>query len=159
MEALQLSGAAWLTPLASTGRGGEAVKVSQEQGLEGVLAKRLSSTYLPGRRSPDWVKIKNLRAQEVVIGGWKPGAGSGLATKLRDEVGPELLRLLDRNARYGFIAKIKMQSVHPTEWHIPNGLAWAELNIWLDEWPGRTTGDHRRGRGGTGPPGRGDLMR
>jgi hypothetical protein len=59
--------------------------------------------------------------------------GSGLATKLRDEVGPELLRLLDRNALYGFIAK--MQSVHPTEWLIPNSLAWAELNIWLDEWP------------------------
>jgi bifunctional non-homologous end joining protein LigD len=30
--------------------------------------------YLPGRRSPDWIKIKNVRAQEVVIGGWKPGS-------------------------------------------------------------------------------------
>jgi bifunctional non-homologous end joining protein LigD len=75
LEALQLSGAAWRTPPAFTGRGEEAVKLSQEQGLEGVLAKRLSSTYLPGRRSPDWVKIKNVRAQEVVIGGWKPGGG------------------------------------------------------------------------------------
>ena len=43
--------------------------------MEGVVAKRLNSPYLPGRRSPDWVKIKNVRAQDVVIGGWKPGAG------------------------------------------------------------------------------------
>ena len=57
LEALQLSGAAWWTPPAFTGRGDEAVALSQEQGLEGVLAKRPSSTYLPGRRSPDWVKI------------------------------------------------------------------------------------------------------
>jgi bifunctional non-homologous end joining protein LigD len=75
LEALQLAGEAWRTPPAFAGRGDEAVAVSQAQGLEGVVAKRLSSTYLPGRRSPDWVKIKNLRTQEVIVGGWKPGNG------------------------------------------------------------------------------------
>jgi bifunctional non-homologous end joining protein LigD len=75
LEALTLAGGAWQTPPAFTGRGTEAVTVSQSQGLEGVVAKRLSSSYLPGRRSPDWIKIKNLRTQEVIIGGWKPGAG------------------------------------------------------------------------------------
>ena len=30
---------------------------------------------IPGRRSEDWLKVKHLRTQEVVIGGWKPGAG------------------------------------------------------------------------------------
>jgi bifunctional non-homologous end joining protein LigD len=75
LEALGLAGAAWQTPAAFAGRGAEAVAASQEQQLEGVVAKRLSSVYLPGRRSPDWVKIKNVRAQEVVIGGWKPGNG------------------------------------------------------------------------------------
>jgi bifunctional non-homologous end joining protein LigD len=75
LEELGLAGSAWQTPAAFAGRGGEAVAVSQEQQLEGVVAKRLSSVYLPGRRSPDWVKIKNVRAQEVVIGGWKPGGG------------------------------------------------------------------------------------
>ena len=49
--------------------------VSQEHGLEGVVAKRLSPRYEPGRRSPSWLKIKNIRRQEVVIGGWKPGEG------------------------------------------------------------------------------------
>lgn len=75
LENLNLAGAAWQTPSAFTGRGLEAVTVSQEQGLEGVVAKRLTSTYQPGRRSPAWVKIKNVRAQEVIIGGWTPGNG------------------------------------------------------------------------------------
>ena len=50
--------------------------MSQEQRLEGVVAKRLTSIYLPGRRSPDWVKIKNVRTQEVIVGGWRPGSGN-----------------------------------------------------------------------------------
>ena len=39
------------------------------------MAKRLTSRYRPGRRSPDWVKVKNIRTQEVVVGGWSPGKG------------------------------------------------------------------------------------
>ena len=39
------------------------------------MAKRLSSRYDPGRRTTSWRKIKNVRRQEVVIGGWKPGEG------------------------------------------------------------------------------------
>ena len=52
-----------------------AVRLSQERGLEGVVAKRLGSRYLPGRRSGSWIKIKHLTAQSVVIGGWRPGRG------------------------------------------------------------------------------------
>ena len=44
------------------------------------MAKRLTSTYKPGRRSPDWVKVKNIRTQEVIIGGWRPGAGRRAGT-------------------------------------------------------------------------------
>ena len=43
--------------------------------MEGVVAKRRDSTYLPGRRSPRWRKVKHVRTQEVVIGGWRPGNG------------------------------------------------------------------------------------
>ncbi|MBN6051415.1 hypothetical protein JYK22_05665, partial [Nonomuraea sp. RK-328] len=48
---------------------------THEQGLEGVVAKRLDSPYRPGERSPWWVKVKHLRTAEVVVGGWKPGKG------------------------------------------------------------------------------------
>jgi bifunctional non-homologous end joining protein LigD len=80
LEGLRLSGPAWQTPPAFVGSGTEAVRVSQEQGLEGVVAKRLTSTYRPGSRSPDWVKIKHIRTQEVVIGGWRPGSGRRAGT-------------------------------------------------------------------------------
>lgn len=48
---------------------------THEQGLEGVVAKRLDSPYRAGTRSPSWIKVKNLATCEVVIGGWKPGKG------------------------------------------------------------------------------------
>jgi bifunctional non-homologous end joining protein LigD len=44
-----------------------------ELGLEGVVAKRVGSAYLPGRRSPDWRKIKLISTQDCVILGWTPG--------------------------------------------------------------------------------------
>jgi bifunctional non-homologous end joining protein LigD len=48
--------------------------VSLAHALEGVVGKPLASAYHPGQRR-DWIKIKNLRQQEVIICGWKPGQG------------------------------------------------------------------------------------
>jgi len=53
-----------------------AMRSSLELGLEGVLAKKRDSTYLPGKRSHAWVKLKHHRAQEVVIIGWTEGKGA-----------------------------------------------------------------------------------
>jgi bifunctional non-homologous end joining protein LigD len=75
LESLNLSGPSWQTPPQFDGGGEAILAASKQQGLEGVLAKRLDSRYLPGKRSDCWLKIKNLRTQEVVIGGWKPGEG------------------------------------------------------------------------------------
>ena len=50
------------------------------QGLEGIVAKRASSTYQPGKRSKDWVKVKVHRRQEFVIAGYTRGAGRRAAT-------------------------------------------------------------------------------
>jgi len=58
------------------GTGAEVLRASAAAGLEGIVAKRRSSAYLPGRRGDDWVKVKNVRTQSVVIGGWQPGAGT-----------------------------------------------------------------------------------
>ncbi len=41
-----------------------------EQGWEGLIAKRADSRYRPGRRSPDWCKLKIIQEQEFVVGGW-----------------------------------------------------------------------------------------
>jgi bifunctional non-homologous end joining protein LigD len=75
LEALALRGPRWDTPPYFAGGGPAARSLSRAQGLEGIVAKRLDSIYEPGRRSRNWIKVKNLWTQEVIIGGWKPGQG------------------------------------------------------------------------------------
>jgi DNA ligase D-like protein (predicted ligase) len=48
-----------------------------ERGLEGVMAKHRSSTYVPGQRSPFWLKVKAVQSDDFVIVGWLPGAPYG----------------------------------------------------------------------------------
>jgi bifunctional non-homologous end joining protein LigD len=76
LEGLALDGPHWATPPAFEGDGSAARDASEQQGLEGVIAKRRASTYHPGRRTKDWVKVKHVRMQEVVVGGWSPGEGN-----------------------------------------------------------------------------------
>jgi len=76
LEALDLNGASWQVPPSFTGySAADVLGVSREHGLEGIVAKRLDSPYQPGRRSPDWRKVKNVLRQEVVVGGWRRGEG------------------------------------------------------------------------------------
>jgi bifunctional non-homologous end joining protein LigD len=49
------------------------VRAAREQGLEGIVAKKVSSIYEPGARSGAWVKLKLNQGQELVIGGYIPG--------------------------------------------------------------------------------------
>jgi bifunctional non-homologous end joining protein LigD len=76
LAALQLAGPTWQTPAHHVGDGAALLQATGAQGLEGVLAKRLDSPYAPGRRSQGWVKVKNYRRADVVIGGWLPGEGN-----------------------------------------------------------------------------------
>lgn len=48
---------------------------SRDAGMEGVVAKRLDSTYLPSRRSRAWLKVKHTRTMDLVVGGYRPGKG------------------------------------------------------------------------------------
>ena len=75
LEGLQLSGPAWQVPPSFPADGAALLASTAEQGLEGVVAKRRDSRYQPGRRSADWVKVKNVRRQSAVVVGWQPGAG------------------------------------------------------------------------------------
>ena len=47
-----------------------------EMNLEGMIAKRADSPYLPGKRTRDWLKIKNHNTQEAVIAGYTAPKGS-----------------------------------------------------------------------------------
>jgi DNA ligase D-like protein (predicted ligase) len=55
------------------GTAADVIAVVRRAGLEGVIAKRRSSRYLPGIRSDAWVKLKLDRQQEFVVGGYRPG--------------------------------------------------------------------------------------
>ncbi|GAA2707035.1 non-homologous end-joining DNA ligase [Micromonospora olivasterospora] len=73
LEGLGLGGARWAVPPAFPD-GPATYEAAGENGLEGVMAKRLGSLYRPGVRSPDWVKVKLEVTGDFVVGGWRPGA-------------------------------------------------------------------------------------
>jgi bifunctional non-homologous end joining protein LigD len=55
---------------------GEALlEAAEQQGLEGVMAKKLSSKYCEGKRNRDWLKIKTHGRQEFVVVGYTRGEG------------------------------------------------------------------------------------
>ncbi len=76
LDGLALKGRFWQTPPHTAGEGEATLAASRQLGLEGVMAKRLDSSYAAGRRSDAWLKVKNNQGQELVIGGWVPGEGS-----------------------------------------------------------------------------------
>jgi bifunctional non-homologous end joining protein LigD len=55
-------------------------EVAQQQGLEGIMAKRAGSAYQPGRRSRDWLKIKAVNSEEFVVTGYTRGSGRRAGT-------------------------------------------------------------------------------
>jgi bifunctional non-homologous end joining protein LigD len=76
LDALSLAGEAVATPpVFRDVAGGDVLAAAEAGGLEGVVAKRRDSRYRPGERSADWIKVKIIKTQEVVIGGWTDGEG------------------------------------------------------------------------------------
>jgi len=73
LESLGLGSGRWLVPPTFTD-GSATLAAATEYALEGVVAKRLDSRYLPGLRTTDWVKVKLEATGDFVIGGWRPGA-------------------------------------------------------------------------------------
>ena len=86
LRALLADGERWQVPDHVVGGGTELLAATREQGLEGIVAKRVDSPYEPGRRGGAWRKVKNTNRQELVIGGWLPGEG-----RRRERIGALLL--------------------------------------------------------------------
>jgi bifunctional non-homologous end joining protein LigD len=72
LDSLDLHGPHWLVPPYFLD-GAATLAAARENHLEGVVAKRISSVYRPGIRSPDWIKHKAEATAEFVIGGFRPG--------------------------------------------------------------------------------------
>lgn len=96
LEALDLNGPSWQTPDYLVADIETTLEATAEQGLEGLVVKRLDSTYHGGRAGRDWLKLKNRLRQEFVIGGWLPGKGSR-----EDTIGSLLLGYWDNREDRG----------------------------------------------------------
>ena len=55
--------------------GGELFKAAAAMGLEGIIAKEKTSTYQPGKRSAQWLKIKTRQTVDCVVIGYTKGKG------------------------------------------------------------------------------------
>ena len=86
LRKLLADGERWQVPDHVVGGGAQLLAATREQGLEGIVAKRLDSPYEAGRRTGHWLKIKNTNRQELVVGGWLPGEG-----RRRDRIGALLV--------------------------------------------------------------------
>jgi bifunctional non-homologous end joining protein LigD len=57
-------------------KGTEMYKTIKKMNLEGIMAKRKTSKYLQGRRSAEWLKIKNIKTQDCIVIGYTRGEGN-----------------------------------------------------------------------------------
>jgi bifunctional non-homologous end joining protein LigD len=74
------AGPNWLVPAHQVGDGAALLAATGARGLEGVMAKRLGSTYQPGKRTPNWRKVKHRTRVEVTICGFNAGTGNRSST-------------------------------------------------------------------------------
>jgi bifunctional non-homologous end joining protein LigD len=101
LDALDLNDGSWQTPGWRRGEGAALLAAARAQALEGVMAKRLTSPYCPGRRTQHWLKIKAKMRQELVIAGWQPGEGRRLNT-----LGSLLLGYFDDDGVFRYAGKV-----------------------------------------------------
>ncbi len=102
LDALALSRREVQVPPFWTGVAGDRMlALAREHHLEGVVAKRVDSTYRPGRRAPTWVKTPLRKNTEGIICGWVYGTGTA-----RDGIGSLLLGAYDDEGRLVYIGRV-----------------------------------------------------
>ncbi|MGY2003528.1 non-homologous end-joining DNA ligase [Blastococcus sp. SYSU DS1024] len=101
LDELDPAGRRWVLTPWFPGRGADVQAASEENGLEGIVAKRLDSPYRDGVRSPDWRKVKNFLTQSAVVGGWRPGQGRRAGT-----IGSLLVGVPDDEGRLVYVGHV-----------------------------------------------------
>ena len=108
LESLELAGPHWQTsPSFPDTPVADVLAAARAAGLEGIVAKRLDSSYQPGTRSPAWRKVKLTDSQSVVIGGYTPLKSQGAAVgRPSREIGALLLGVPDEAGRLRYVGKV-----------------------------------------------------
>lgn len=109
LEELTLAGPSWQVTPSYVDRGQQMLDAATQNRLEGIVAKKLDSTYEVGRRSNCWLKLKIVGRQEFVIAGW-----TGESTGLADRIGTMLIGYHDCDGKLRYAG------------HVGTGLAGAD---------------------------------
>ena len=90
LEGLDLNHDRWQTPPVYAD-GQMLFEATYAQALEGIVSKRITSSYRPGLRTKDWLKFAHRRRESYVVGGWRPETDSQdrLGAVLVGQPGPE----------------------------------------------------------------------
>ena len=93
LQELTLADVHWQVPDAYDD-GAMLMEATAQQGLEGIVSKKRSSRYLPGRRTADWLKFPHRPTSSYVVGGWRleTDSSSRIGAVLVGEPGPGGLR-------------------------------------------------------------------
>jgi len=79
---------------------GALYKAALASGFEGIMAKRRDSPYLPGKRSPSWLKVKSTQSAEFVVGGYTKGKGA------RETLGALLLGVWEGKDKLRYVGHV-----------------------------------------------------
>ena len=101
LEELAVSGPYWQRTPMQVGDGAPMLETARQNGMEGIVAKKLNSSYDPGRRSDCWLKVKIIQRQELVIGGWIPEQGGRM-----NHVGALLTGYYDRDGKLHYAGSV-----------------------------------------------------
>jgi bifunctional non-homologous end joining protein LigD len=120
----------------------EILQALQAAGIEGVVAKRKSSSYQPGERSSDWVKLKLEQQQEFVIGGYRPQGSTGLGALLVGYYAGRKLQFAGK-VRAGFTAHIRRELIGKLKPLVSSDCPFANLpDTSSGHWGGGITAEH-----------------
>ncbi len=117
------------------GRGIAFFELVKKRGLEGMVAKKNSGRYYPGRRTADWMKIKYLRDDDFVVCGYVQNSPHIISAILGqyDEAGKLLYMghasLGDSHEDFATIKRQKKTGKPPFEGELPAG---DEHAVWLE---------------------------
>jgi len=118
------------------------VQALQAAGIEGVVAKRKTSSYQPGERSGDWVKFKLEQQQEFVIGGYRPEGSAGLDALLVGYYAGSKLQFAGK-VRAGFTAHIRRELIGKLKPLVISHCPFANLpDASSGHWGGGITAEH-----------------
>lgn len=134
--------------------GEEFFELIKQKDLEGIVAKRKTSEYYPGKRSADWLKIKHHKSDEAIIAGFTAprggrkyfGAlvlgsfidgklkyightGSGFNTDLLKEISAKLQPIITQQSPFAEKVKTNM----PVTWVEPKYVCEIKFSEWTDD--------------------------